>query len=269
MWHTKRRDSRNNAIFYAGRLLCQQRLPQTLNVLLASGNAADAWLGRSGGVAVCPLAQLSASDLGPLIGIPKFGVISSRPQRNAPSGIPVGRDPVARRLMLIEKETDKETKMGRNQLRTIGSATAVLIAATALAACGSSSSTDTTAAPAAMTTAAATTEASSASTKVDVVLNEMNVMAMPGEAKAGDVTFDVKNEGAGEHNLIVIKTDKMAADLGQGAEVSEAGKVGKVDSLAAGESKDLTLDLAAGHYALICNLAGHYGAGMYQDFNVN
>jgi uncharacterized cupredoxin-like copper-binding protein len=170
--------------------------------------------------------------------------------------------------MLIEK-TDKEKEMRRNQLQTIGSATAVLIAATALAACGSSSSTDTTAAPAATTTAAATTEASSASTKVDVVLNEMNVMAMPGEAKAGDVTFDVKNEGAAGHNLVVIKTDTTAADLGEDAAASEAGKVGKVDEIAAGQSKDLTLKLDVGQYALICNLPGHYGAGMYQDFTVN
>ncbi|MDP4603901.1 MAG: plastocyanin/azurin family copper-binding protein [Solirubrobacteraceae bacterium] len=159
--------------------------------------------------------------------------------------------------------------MRRNQLQIIGSATAVLIAATALAACGSSSSTDTTAAPAATTTAAATTEASSASTNVDVVLNEMNVMAMPGEANAGDVTFDVKNEGAAGHNLVVIKTDTTAADLGEDAAASEAGKVGKVDEVAAGQSKDLTLKLDAGQYALICNLPGHYGAGMYQDFTVN
>ena len=163
--------------------------------------------------------------------------------------------------------------MGRNQRRTIGAAAAVLVAATALAACGSSSSTDTTASTAAMntaTTAATSMDDSSASTKVAVVLNEMNVMAMPGEAKAGDVTFDVKNEGAAEHNMVVIKTDKMAADLSQsGAQASEAGKVGAVAELAAGQSKKLTLNLAAGHYVLICNVPGHYAAGMYQDFTVN
>jgi uncharacterized cupredoxin-like copper-binding protein len=173
--------------------------------------------------------------------------------------------------MLIKK-TDKEKEMRRNQLQTIGSATAVLIAATALAACGSSSSTDTTASTAAMTTettAATSMDDSSSSTKVDVVLNEMNVMAMPSEAKAGDVTFDVKNEGAAGHNLVVIKTDTTAADLGEDAAASEAGKVGKVDEVAAGQTKDLTLKLDVGQYALICNLPGHYGAGMYQDFTVN
>jgi uncharacterized cupredoxin-like copper-binding protein len=28
----------------------------------------------------------------------------------------------------------------------------------------------------------------------------------------------------------------------------------------------LTLDLKPGHYAVVCNLPGHYAAGMRQDF---
>ncbi|MGZ4126505.1 MAG: sulfocyanin-like copper-binding protein [Actinomycetota bacterium] len=28
----------------------------------------------------------------------------------------------------------------------------------------------------------------------------------------------------------------------------------------------LTADLSAGHYALVCNLSGHYKAGMHVDF---
>jgi uncharacterized cupredoxin-like copper-binding protein len=28
----------------------------------------------------------------------------------------------------------------------------------------------------------------------------------------------------------------------------------------------LTIDLAAGHYAIVCNLPGHYAAGMHVDF---
>ena len=30
----------------------------------------------------------------------------------------------------------------------------------------------------------------------------------------------------------------------------------------------LTLDLAPGHYAVVCNLPGHYAMGMHQDFFV-
>jgi hypothetical protein len=34
----------------------------------------------------------------------------------------------------------------------------------------------------------------------------------------------------------------------------------------AGNSKMLTIDMAPGHYAIVCNLNGHYAAGMHQDF---
>jgi uncharacterized cupredoxin-like copper-binding protein len=33
-----------------------------------------------------------------------------------------------------------------------------------------------------------------------------------------------------------------------------------------GTSKMLTIDMAEGHYAIVCNLNGHYASGMHQDF---
>ncbi|MGZ4189647.1 MAG: plastocyanin/azurin family copper-binding protein [Actinomycetota bacterium] len=36
----------------------------------------------------------------------------------------------------------------------------------------------------------------------------------------------------------------------------------------AGTSKTLTITLKPGHYALVCNLPGHYRMGMHQDFVV-
>ena len=38
--------------------------------------------------------------------------------------------------------------------------------------------------------------------------------------------------------------------------------------LNAGTTKTLTIDLAPGHYAFVCNLPGHYGQGMHTDFTV-
>lgn len=37
----------------------------------------------------------------------------------------------------------------------------------------------------------------------------------------------------------------------------------------AGASKTLTLKLDKGRYALICNIPGHYAAGMFADFTVS
>ena len=72
------------------------------------------------------------------------------------------------------------------------------------------------------------------------------------------------------HEMVVIKTDTKAGDLptNSAGEASEDGSIGEVADLAAGQSKSLTLDMKPGHYALICNLPGHYAAGMYADFTV-
>ena len=86
--------------------------------------------------------------------------------------------------------------------------------------------------------------------------------------KAGSVTFAVTNAGQVPHELVVIKTATPAANLLQGGEANEAGSVGETGELNAGTSKNVTLKLAAGHYALICNLPGHYAAGQHTDFTV-
>jgi uncharacterized cupredoxin-like copper-binding protein len=90
----------------------------------------------------------------------------------------------------------------------------------------------------------------------------------PAEISAGTVTFEVNNEGTLEHEMVVIKTDKGAANLGMPND--EADETGAVDEVVvpAGESKTLELDLDAGSYALVCNLPGHYSQGMYADFTV-
>ena len=59
-----------------------------------------------------------------------------------------------------------------------------------------------------------------------------------------------------------------AGSLLKGSRADETGNVGETGDLAAGASKSLTLSLPAGHYALICNLPGHYKAGQHTDFTV-
>ena len=87
-------------------------------------------------------------------------------------------------------------------------------------------------------------------------------------AANGKVTFNVSNVGHIVHEFVVIKTDKRANGLGTGQRVPEGGNVGETGDVEAGASKTLSLKLKAGHYALICNLPGHYKAGMHTDFTV-
>lgn len=141
--------------------------------------------------------------------------------------------------------------------------------------CGSSNSDNpdnASAAPATATTTTAAAAAAPAAAKpgtVNVALNEWKVVPSTTKAKAGKVTFDVKNTGKMPHEMVVIKTDKGAGDLGKGARISEKGSAGEAGDVPAGGSKSVTLNLKPGHYALVCNIAGHYAAGMHADFTVS
>jgi uncharacterized cupredoxin-like copper-binding protein len=48
----------------------------------------------------------------------------------------------------------------------------------------------------------------------------------------------------------------------------KAGDKGEVSELEPGASGSLTVNLKAGTYLLICNVAGHYAAGMWTVFTV-
>jgi uncharacterized cupredoxin-like copper-binding protein len=103
---------------------------------------------------------------------------------------------------------------------------------------------------------------------VTVKLGEWKVAPSTTTVKAGKVTIDGANDGKVTHELIVLRTDKAAASLGSGKRVSEAGSVGELSDLKTGSSAGKTLNLTPGHYVLICNLPGHYAAGMHADLTV-
>ena len=90
--------------------------------------------------------------------------------------------------------------------------------------------------------------------------------------KAGKIKLGVRNIANMEHSFEVLKTDlahdKLPVD-GASAKAREDGKVGDIPSIAAGKSTAVTLDLAAGKYVFICNIAGHYQLGMHTGFTVD
>ena len=90
----------------------------------------------------------------------------------------------------------------------------------------------------------------------------------PGPGSAGLVRFTVRNAGAINHEFVVLRTDKQAGSLLKGGEADERGNVGEIGDLPPGSAKTLALRLKAGHYALICDLPGHYAAGQHSDFTV-
>ncbi len=166
---------------------------------------------------------------------------------------------------------------------TIAAASALLIATVGLAACGGSSNSSsssastptttpsTTATTTPATTTAATTPATAAGTTVPVALSEYRIKPAVASAPAGRVVFDVTNDGTIKHQFTIIRTPKSAATVlsKQNPNDDIAGARGEIASLQSGADKKLVIKkLAAGHYALVCALPGHYQGGMFADFTV-
>ncbi len=116
--------------------------------------------------------------------------------------------------------------------------------------------------------AAVTAGAVTVGKSVPVKLNEFNVLPARQGAPVGKVTFVVKNTGKVRHEFVVIATKKPAGLLLKGNEADETGAVGEIGDLRPGQTKKLTLKLKKGHYAILCNVAGHYAAGQFADFYV-
>jgi len=107
--------------------------------------------------------------------------------------------------------------------------------------------------------------------RLAVSLTEFAIKSPVRNVRAGKVTFDIRNAGKEKHELVVLRTARPAAGLAKAgaSRVSEAGHVGELAGLAPGTSRKLTLTLAPGHYALICNYPGHYEPGMHADLRVS
>jgi uncharacterized cupredoxin-like copper-binding protein len=117
---------------------------------------------------------------------------------------------------------------------------------------------------------------------VGVLLGEKDISHMymtvdTTQVAAGPVTFTVANEGVKKHEFVVLRTDTPSSKFrivsfeGEKDRIDEDAdgtNVGETGDMEAGTTQTLTIDLKPGHYALVCNLAGHYRMGMFTDFQV-
>jgi hypothetical protein len=125
--------------------------------------------------------------------------------------------------------------------------------------------------------------ASTGTGPISATLKEWQISLSSTTVSAGDVTFNITNNGDKEHEFVVRKTDAKADSLPLNAdgEVSEDAPeltaVGDPSELAEIKpgSKDgtLTVNLKPGHYVIFCNLHVedllHYQKGMHVDVTVN
>jgi uncharacterized cupredoxin-like copper-binding protein len=112
---------------------------------------------------------------------------------------------------------------------------------------------------------------------VDVTLEQWAITPSATTVPAGSVTFTVTNAGTIPHEFVVLQTDTPAGEFPTSSfegepqrfdEDTAGTNVGETGDMDAAATSTLTIDLAPGHYALVCNLPAHYGQGMHTDFTV-
>jgi uncharacterized cupredoxin-like copper-binding protein len=106
-------------------------------------------------------------------------------------------------------------------------------------------------------------------------VNEWAVGVSTHEALAGDVKFTIENEGTIPHEFIIVKTEFAAGKipLGPDNRFDEEGEglsvPGEISEWNPKTTGTVTLNLDAGNYQLLCNIAGHYANGMYTTLTVS
>ena len=187
----------------------------------------------------------------------------------------VEEEPQTQREPALASLTEEVRRQGRSirstqQAFTIFAVLALLIALANLVAVAAKLEKSTPAVKVSATAAPAAkaTPAAALPSRVAVGLKEFTVTPSAHVAKAGKVTFAVRNGGKVTHEFVVLQTNKPAGALMKGARADETGNVGETGDLAPGAAKTFSIKLKPGHYALICNLPGHYAAGQHTDFTV-
>lgn len=109
----------------------------------------------------------------------------------------------------------------------------------------------------------------------------MRVTLAPTSVVHGTVSLRVHNTGYLTHELVVLPLaagqaagsrvpgpDGQVAEVGSLGEASGSCAAGSGDGIDAGSTGWVTLRLPAGRYEIVCNLPGHYAAGMRIEFDV-
>jgi uncharacterized cupredoxin-like copper-binding protein len=107
---------------------------------------------------------------------------------------------------------------------------------------------------------------------INVSLKTFTITLSSIVAKAGDVTFHIKNDATDmKHEFVVFKTDLAADKLPVDAKGSviedQLTKAGELE-VEKSQGGDLKISLTPGHYVAVCNIEGHYKASMRVEFSV-
>ncbi len=109
---------------------------------------------------------------------------------------------------------------------------------------------------------------------VNATLQEWEIDLGTNTVPAGDVTFNIDNNGDETHEFVVVSTDLAEDELPvvedqipeDSDQLTAIDEVEDIESGAQGAT--LTVNLEPGHYVIFCNLLAHYGKGMHTTLTV-
>jgi uncharacterized cupredoxin-like copper-binding protein len=112
------------------------------------------------------------------------------------------------------------------------------------------------------------------SNKITGSVQEWKVDVSARTANEGQVIFAIANFGTIAHEFLVVKTDyedgkiPLGEDNRFNEEASGLEVVDEIPEWPVNTAGVLKVDLKAGNYQLLCNISGHYAAGMHVPFTV-
>lgn len=115
--------------------------------------------------------------------------------------------------------------------------------------------------------------------KVAVRLEEWKIDVSPGSVRSGRVQFEIDNEGALTHNLVLIRkgdVSELARTPEGGVDVAVDRPIDEIDDLRPGSYLAASPNVLAGAYLLVCTITegpdgqalDHFQSGMWAKLDV-
>jgi hypothetical protein len=121
-----------------------------------------------------------------------------------------------------------------------------------------------------------------ATESVELTLTEYAIEADTTEVAAGSIEFSAVNDGAEDHEVVIVQFDGDPAELpvdddgnADEEQLPEGAVIGEIEGFAAGGTCAATFDLEPGEYVLLCNIfeeeehEAHFEEGMLTSFTVS
>jgi hypothetical protein len=106
---------------------------------------------------------------------------------------------------------------------------------------------------------------------VQVREKDFRIFVRPNHVRAGNVRLIIRNEGPVMHELLLVRGSRTQLPLRvDGLTVDEDAIPlrGVLEGAGSGSVRQMRVHLSAGRYQLICNMAGHFLAGMHAELVV-